>query len=344
MTDEPSVEALFDDLCYALNAAPDRRGEVHVPCPACGKEPSRGQTHFSFSLRGGHCFVCNTSLSLKSLHRQVLGDTWTPGPVRVRRQPKRRRQRRVEDFASVAWQARQRRYEEYPDRVARWQEYKPLHPLLIDAYRLGVGAFPKYSSRCEHERLMVPLIAENKIVGYRGRTIGCECGKWLAPAGSQMILFHGERLNRDMPGPGLGMVAYERAVAGSVLWIVENPMDALLLEFADPSYTAVATLGVSMWQPEWSRLVARSGAEIVFVAYDNDRPGNGGGAVGRAVWLADHPQDIEPNGIKLVNLLREAGARQAELFDWRDKPLKMDIGDVVAPTVRQMLDQMEGAR
>ena len=66
-----SNEDLFDLLIDHFGVEPDSDGEVRVDCPNCGKEAKRGQTHFSFSERGGHCFVCGTSWSLRRLAEEM---------------------------------------------------------------------------------------------------------------------------------------------------------------------------------------------------------------------------------------------------------------------------------
>jgi len=198
---------------------------------------------------------------------------------------------------------------------------------LVAAYRLGYGAYPQYTSKCSHRRLQVPLIERGQVVGFRSRSVGCDCAKWLSPAGSRTLLYNGERLTRG-PYYGMGFALNAWVPHGDVLYIIENPVDAILLEHNSPEVYAVATLGVTMWQPEWTELVVRARPAMVVVAYDNDRPGNGGGIPGRDAWLRDHPKDIVPNGVKLVNALLTAGVN-ARLFPWADSPLKADIGDLI---------------
>lgn len=302
--------SLFERLCQRLNARPDRRGEVHVNCPFCGKEAKRGQVHFSFSERGAKCLVCGESAGLRRL-AEVYGldgaQAWTPPTPRA--EAPRRTLDRSADFARWCDE-----WARNPRAVDAWQKYKPLPEQVIRAHRLGLGRFPKYASQCQHERLMVPLYQDGKVVGIRGRALDCEHDKWLSPAGSKCALYNAEHLGR---------------AAGRVVWIVENPIDALLLELALPDAVAVATLGVSMWQEEWTGRIAQARPASVIVAYDNDRPGNGGGETGRAVWLATHPKDLLPNGVKLANRLLAAGVR-ARLFPWpADAPVHMDIGDVL---------------
>ncbi len=319
---------MFNRLCQLLSAQPDRRGEAHIPCPWCGKEPARGQVHFSVSERGGHCFCCGNGGSVYQVAARLGLEGKTPRPVVVPRPPAHRpRPKPTADFGQLA-----RVYETYPGRVELWRAYKPLWPETIEAYRLGYGSFPQYTSRCQHPRLMVPLIAEGKVVGFRGRRVeGCTCEgkvKWLSPVGTVPVLYNGERLGAQ--GPLLGMAAGDRLATGRTLFIVENPLDALLLEQLGQNVTAVATLSVSQWNEGWTDLIRLARPRSVIVAYDNDRPGNGGGVIGRERWLRAHPRDIEPGGVRLVNQLLAAGV-PARLFPWpKNAPEHADIGDLLA--------------
>lgn len=130
-----TTATLFDQLCDQLHAQPDRKGEVWVDCPSCGKDGK----HFSFNETTGHCFACDFSGSLRQI-AELLGTVDRPAP-RVRRQePPKPRQ----------WQQAPERYlEGYCaafDRVPAWQGYKPLTLDSIARFRLGVGVLP--ASRC----------------------------------------------------------------------------------------------------------------------------------------------------------------------------------------------------
>ena len=282
-----------------------------MTCPACGKEAKRGSVHFSFSERGGFCFVCQFKAGLGKLAEMYGldgGPSWAPPPPR----PLERRIDKRAEFAR--WCAEWARN---PRAAEAWQSYKPLPEQVIRARALGLGRFPKYASKCQHERLMVPIYEDGEIVGIRGRSLGCDCGKWLSPSSSRCVLYNAEHLPR---------------AAGKVLWILENPIDALMLELRVPQSVAVATLGVTLWQDVWTERLVAAKPFLTMVTFDNDRPGNGGGEAGKAAWLATHEKDIEPNGVRLCNRLLVAGLR-ARLFDWGDAPLKADIGDVLMKEV-----------
>jgi len=301
---------LFEELCRRLGVEPDRRGEAHIPCPACGKEVKRGHVHFSFSERGGACMVCGYRAGLVQLARVLGAETrpWQPPPPK--RRPKREAPRPW-DFEALAAS-----YEAHPDRVRLWQSYKPLSVETIRRYRLGVGPLPLYSSRCGHERLQVPLIDDGRVVGFRSRQLGCACaGKWLSPTGTRLVLYNAHVLEGRY---------------GVRICILENPIDALLAQERAPGIVFLATLGVSMWRPEWTERLRAARPVSVVVGYDNDRPGNGGGARGREAWLETHARDIVPGGVRLCNILNEAGVR-ARLLRWpASAPLKADFGLALA--------------
>lgn len=320
-------EELFAALC-ARYGEPDNRGEVKMTCPFCGAPvpAGRGDYHFSFSANGGKCFKCGEGAGIVTLARMlgVLEDgrEYTP-PPRVYQKPKLQPAPVYHEWNKLA-----RVYVTHPQRVELWQAYKPLPEELIRAYQLGVGAWPRFTSQCRHNRLQVPMIAEGRVQSFRGRRIDCDCPKWLSPKGFAPILYNGERLGY---GPGLGMAWGDRRVKGGVLFIVENAIDALLLERADARLCAVATLSVTYWEDSWTEALRQAAPYAVFVCFDNDRPGNGAGNRGRQAWMEKHERDMVPNGIKLVNRLLKARI-PARLFDWKDLPLKTDVGDLIVAT------------
>lgn len=301
---------LFERLCRHYDARPDRRGEVHVDCPFCGKEAKRGQTHFSFSEQGCSCFVCGNGGSLARLAKiaGLNGDDEWQAPIQYKSKPKPKRvyswQSRAEDLAQ--------QYQSAPRLVELWQAYKPVSEETIKKHRLGVGVFPKYTSRCQHPRLMVPLIDfDGKIVGFRGRRIDCDCNTWLVPGGCKKTLYNWQVLGE-----------------GQFIFIVENAIDALLVGERLTGAVAVATLSISYWEDAWlEKLIAAKPARID-VAFDNHRPGNGNG---KKEWMKKHKTDALPMGIKLTNRLRKAGL-PAFLFDWKDEPIGMDIGEMLSNT------------
>lgn len=291
---------LTQTLAHHLNVQPDRRGDYHADCPWCGKEPKRGQTHFRFSKSGGFCHVCQTGAGIVTLVRLILGNEAPIVPSRpiAPKPPK-----------IYSWQSKAvhlvETFARHPQNLERWAKYRKVPAEIVHTHKLGFGTLP--ASRCYHPRLIVPVFDGERIVGLRGRAVGCECGKWLSSGGSQYALYNVASLGK------------RRAV-----FITENPVDALMLA-AKWSVGAVATLGVGIWRDSYTEYLKKAQPIRVVVAYDNDQPGNGGWL---DKWLEDHPRPIMPHGVKLVSRLRKARLR-AELFDWGDLPYKTDIGDLI---------------
>lgn len=349
MTNSPQ-SPYFEALCGGLGLSPDRRGWVHMDCPFCGKPKKRGQVHFSFGPNGYKCFVCGASGGLEHLARVLLGEAalergaWRPPPVASRRKP------RVAHQGSSPQQRRYSILEHNPQEVLalyegrgfdKWQEYAPL--LLkstFAAFRLGLGAFPKYASRCQHARLIVPLLAGGKVVGFRGRAIGCDCGKWLGVGGNpSRFLYNGAALFGREAGWRTGERSYigdspvdAKSLDKEVVFIVENPVEAMLLY--QVGCVAAATLGVTIWDDAWTKALADCKVECVVIAYDYDAPGNGGGRRGRASWEAAHPGVAPPlNGPRLANRLNREGVRAYavsfdELASGEQVDLKTDVADL----------------
>lgn len=308
---------LFDDLVYRTHAVPDRkRIEYHISCPACGHESSPKKPHCSFNEKGFFCFVCGAKGSLQHLATLLGLETgkqvtyYTPARKESETTQKR-------PFWESCAEDLIRNFESHPGRLPAWNAYKMLPEEVIRQKRLGLGVLP--SSRCAHDRLIVPVIdADSRIVGVRGRAIACDCGKWLQAGGTkleQMPLY-----NQDSMG------------LGQVVMIVENPVDALMVS-AYTAYTGVATYSVAYWRDGWTEAIRSAKPELVAVAFDNDLPGNGGGhRHGELVkrWFVDHPKATmipESAGPRLANRLLEIGL-PVSLFNWPDGV--KDIGQMLS--------------
>jgi len=346
---------------FLMQALPGReevkrgRREWHTDCPWCGKKEKRGQVHFSFSEVGGHCFVCGAGGKLRAVGVQAgileESDKYVKieGPLPVR-EP-------VKPKAPPSWLADGwdyvREWCNHPQAQAQWEAYKPVPEEVRVARFWGWGKLPEYASRCNQERLIVPLIAGGEVLGARARireidALSCSsyreglctsmgenrpasCPKWLSAAmvrGTQP-LYNGARLlpfvRRDRARRYLlGDTDGAWDARGKLLFIVENPVDAALLEWAYPQHAFVATLAVRRWEVAWSRAVVESECRVVVIAYDNDVPGNGNTPQAWAAWRADPKhRDIEPGGVALANKLLKAGAA-VRLFPWGDAPVKAD--------------------
>ena len=325
-------QTIFDQLVERWGAIVDRKGEAHCDCPFCGKEAKKGQVHFSFSVVGGMCFVCGGHAGLVALARMaglVEDASWTE-PPRERARPQPKSKRRVLDQAFLKRMLDA--YEQAPNRVEAWNVYKPLTEKQVAFYHLGYGAYPEYTSQCPHLRLQLPYLgADGLIYGFRGRVVepACEHPKWLSPVGTGKFLFNGGRFYAKG-----GIAPDDRPVKGNSLYIVENPVDAILFEamlsdILRKPPCVVSTQGVTMWEDEWTEAVIKAEFRAVVVVYDNDAPGNGGGAAGIKAWQDLHHTEAPLNGLKLVERFIAAGYRKAYLYDWGDVPLKTDIGDIV---------------
>lgn len=249
---------LFAALCATTDARPDHRGEVAIACPECGKPPKRGQTHFSFSQRGGYCFCCGHRTSLAGLAKRLeLGDI---APIAL--PPPRPRTPRPWQSEPEKYVAR---YVSALDRVSAWTAYRPLTLDTIARWQLGVGRLP--SSKCAHRRLVVPIRRDGKVVALAGRAFccppTCEAARWTLAGGSEFALF-------GLDGVG----------EGSTVIVVENRADAVLACQEWPDYVTVAKGSANVWKPEWTEaFIARRPALVRFWP-DNDEAGYAGAARG----------------------------------------------------------------
>lgn len=282
----PAVD-YFAQLVSGLGARPDRKGEVWLKCPSCGKE----RDHFSFSANGAFCLKCGYRPALRALFEALIGGVVVPAAPRPAPRP----------AAPRPWQGRAgplaASFAATPGNVQAWQKYKPLPADVIRARQLGLGPWPgglhfKKNGEwqcCDHRRLIVPLFSAGDVVGFRCRAIECGCKKWLSPGGTELVLYG------------------ELPQGADLLAIVENPIDALLSAscWGQP---AVATLGVTVWKDGYTDQVRQAGPCAITVAFDSDEPG-------------------QAAAVKLSNHLLEAGLRRVYPFDWSAHPGVKDIGE-----------------
>lgn len=273
-------------LVQGLGKSPNRKGEVYVPCPRCKKSDQ----HFSFSPRGALCFTCGFKPSLRKLVNLLLGGaTFTPDPVIIPAPKPRPWQSHPEQLADS--------FSQTPGNASIWQAYKPLPDDAIRQHQLGLGVFPgglAYRQdgawvRCEHRRLIVPLFEGGRVVGFRCRAFECDHKKWLSPGGTQMVLYNAPAIR-----------------AGEALLVVENPLDALLL-CACWGLGAVATLGVTIWKPEYTQLLKAAPPSVTVFGYDSD-----------------------PNAVKWARKRADELTRQglcSQPFDWSLSPGIKDFGE-----------------
>lgn len=320
----------FSELCHGLGVSPDRNGEVWIKCPNCGKD----NRHCSFSKLGCNCFACSYNPSLHALFELLVGSepiNATPPPDK----PKTIREWQKSPGKVV------NQFCESSDVAKLWRLYKPVSLENIKNYRLGTGSFPGglgYKDagevlKCEHRRLIVPLISGGKVLGFRCRSIGCQHKTWLTPANSKLVLYNGARLLPNCTpelcqSNFLGMAGDDRVVAGRTVAIVENPIDSLLIE-QDTEILSVGTLGVSIWKKEWTKLLVAAKPKRVIVAYDNDASGNATDPEILARWTRFHPGQLPPRrGLLLTKELKKAGL-PVEMLDWKDSQEGADIGMIL---------------
>lgn len=306
MTDD-----LLADLIVFTHAEQDRTGECHIPCPECGHESSPRAPHASFGEKGFHCFVCGFGCSLKTLAEKVgMGER----EYAIKSQAPKK-----SPPVHHSWKGRSSLPicppEHLEAMIRFWQAYKPLAPETIARAGLFVGVLPE--SRCKHNRLIVPIWDRGLLVGLRGRSMGCDCGKWLVSAGTeldQLPLYNQEQLS-----------------PGCTIWIVENCVDALLIS-QDTPFVGLAIYSTSYWRDTWLETLKAYQPELIIVALDNDLVGNGGADRRDEFvqnWLRTHPRLPQPSGVKLVNRLLVAGLT-ASLYDWGRAEYKSDIGQLLA--------------
>lgn len=316
--------ALFDDLVRHTGAEIDRQGWAHIQCPECGHDsiPKRPHCSFGQTKTGAwlwHCFVCGKTGSLKNLAELVkldTGDYDAPKkPQEARRAPKK----------EYSWLGNPEpilsAYEAAHGRFERWQAYKPLSRETIERARLGLGVLP--SSKCHHQRLIVPVIDGTMVVGLRGRWLGCSCDpkstKWLVAGGTVL--------------ENLPLYGEEDLKPGAVVWVVENCADAKLITQETP-YIGVAMYATGYWRQAWVDTLLRYRPELVVMCLDNDLVGNGGAERRQEfirMWKEKHHTDKIPeaNGPKRVNEMVKAGL-PAILYPWGKAEHKADVGSMIA--------------
>jgi len=304
---------LYDELLNFTHAHVDHFGEAHIDCPECGHPVKPNQTHCSFSERGWYCFVCGASGSLEALARLLgLGErTYIPQATHPNPKPLTVPPWRLH---SESWLEK---YQLHPRRFELWSHYKPLALQTIVDHRLGVGRLP--ASRCSHDRLIVPVFWGMTLVGLRGRRIDCDCpAKWLPAVGTPLEilpLYNAQALGKRQ-----------------VVFIMENPVDALLLTQEKAPWVGLSIYSTSYWKQDWVGEIKAADPEMVIIALDNDLVGNGGAAqrdVFAAEWKRTHNDRLpKPRGVFIANQLNAAGI-PATLFDWGVAPNKADIGDLL---------------
>lgn len=338
-------------VCDALGVSPrPDGGYVDAPCPKCGHY-RKGTTHFHISAELGRCFACGYKGGTGWVAYDLglsLGETIDlPKP-----EPKAPKPPAVWQQNPEAWVAE---FCRHPDRVTLWRRYKPVTVDQVHRYQLGVGVLPAGTSRCRHERLILPVRYGGVITGFRARRIDGACtidncspdpavrvANWVAAAGSTAALFNADRIAER----ARALIARQRGLRPLFVSLSENPIDALLIEqhlldsFPRGAVDAVGTaiLSVSNYKDEWADLIAAADPRVIVVWLDNDPQGQAIGAT-RTRLLASYRQShggqeppVVGMGMRWVNELR-ARRVNAHLLRWPDipeVPAKADPGWALA--------------
>ena len=332
MSDDKNSLVLYDELIKHFGAQPDRRDDVHVDCPACGKQAKRGQRHFAFSPRGAKCWVCDYRATLRGLARRVGASADADDSMRQHYEERRREMERERQSRPLPpWRERAvaalSHYAQHPQKYDLWQRYKPLFEQTIDRHKFGAGKLP-FSSKngqgwymSKNDFLIVPLFERGELVGLRGRNLTSDGPKWLSASGTKYTLWN-----------------VENVPMGAVVWITENYVDAAMLMERYPEYHAVAMGGASNWRDEWTEQVAALSPTLVAVCLDNDLAGQASGKTLQRLQAERKAEaklrgvelpDIEPAGPKIANRLLQAGVT-VKLWRWDDEaPAKADLCDLL---------------
>lgn len=327
-----------------------RFGRWQADCPFCGKEAKKSQNHFGFNSAGYRCWVCGVTGTLPMLYNKVY-------KIRVSVDSIEYDVEKVLDAEhreKAEWLQYSREYLDsfisHPRRDLLWKQYKPVNAETIEEFELGVGILPGVSKKlCSHERLIYPVYAGKEIVAFRGRSIYCDCPKWLSSGGSQTTLW------------GQNMLFHRCFVL-----LCENPVDAMLVyqqdytsELAErffkrlfrkgltpdlpetflPGIVAVAsTAGASTWDETWTLLLKKHRPIGAMIMFDNDLAGSPNIASYTALvnqWKQEHPDTDYtpfPGASKIAGQLMTYGIPTVispitDLSNRRNTvPAKYDIG------------------
>ena len=333
---------------------------VPAICPFCGKSNER-EFHSSYGAifdgdYGFKCFSCGVAYPLSALYSKLTGrhaegamPTVTLRPTRERAKPYWKKQL---PSLMVA-------YTGHPDRYTAWHSYRRISQEVAEKYQLGVGILPQSQHR--DIRLIVPILEHDGIVMLRGRRIDGDGPKWTSAGGVS---------------PADIQLPFAEHVDTDILFIVENPIDAILInEYSRAS--AVAALSTNYWYPHWTAKIKALKPSIVITAYDHDLAGEGV-SVGQVIkvareriakiyaargvelakikivkvetsargwrihWQSGSNEGIlpipAPAGVQRRNELLKAGIQVASM-PWKDAADKCDIGDLYIRSIGNVCEQ-----
>lgn len=259
----------YDKLKQVLPGAERSYGGVRqiVPaiCPFCGKSNDR-DFHSSYGPifdgdYGFKCFSCGEAVSLHGLYVKLTGDN-SSLPLAI---PAVRTLPATKERARAYWRKNAaslvEAYTRGQERYAAWERYKGISAAIVDKYHLGLGVLPQ--SRFRDVRLIVPIMQRGAAVMLRGRRIAGDGPKWTSAGGVS---------------PSDIQLPFVENVKSDIIFIVENPIDAILIN-EHSAASAVAALSTNYWYPHWTARLKELAPSIVITAYDNDLVGEGGDAL-----------------------------------------------------------------
>ena len=231
---------------------------VPAICPFCGKSNER-EFHSSYGAifdgdYGFKCFSCGVAYPLAGLYAKLTGRD-TGGIVSVK--PLRPTKERAAAYWLKDADNLLHRYTTHKQRYTAWDRYKNIKPDIVEKYSLGVGVLPQ--SRYRDLRLIVPILQNGKVVMLRGRRIAGDGAKWTSSGGVS---------------PADIQLPFSQYVDSDILFIVENPVDAILINEYSRA-CAVAALSTNYWYPHWTARIKELAPSIVVTAYDHDLAGEG---------------------------------------------------------------------
>lgn len=351
------VEHTFDEMNTLYEAIAAELGAKRVSfggkpqaitiCPICRAEDDDMRASFGYIFPRGRgdgwgfkCFACNhRALSLVEfaiaanvghLVDEILPSEYSNKPVAYTASKKKANVRIDETKARMlsAWTYRLGGIVEsghaHKDVYDAWYAHKRVPREVVDQWMLGVGPLP--SSKCNHDRLLVPVVDRfGKPVWIRGRKLNCSCKeKWLAAGGVSPTM-------GDSPPWHPGWQRHIEPESGKLrhllgelykpmVYIVENMVDALLISHYT-WHTGMAIMSVTYRSDRWLehiKWLAKNNHHLRFVvALDAHGPGNG--------WVSrEHMiEELSPICVKDFNRTPEG----------KSQPAKVD--QVVIHNVRQ---------
>jgi predicted RNA-binding Zn-ribbon protein involved in translation (DUF1610 family) len=316
-------QRLLSLLIHSMNAR-IVRSEAHADCPFCGKEMKRGQNHFKFNEKGYHCFICGAKGILDELYEKVIGlgiNVEMPSTI-IKLQSQNDKPAWWESCAERVCST----FESHPHKERAWLQYAPkLSRATIKKFRLGFGKLP--SCRCDHNRIIYPIIVNGEVKGFRGRAIEekclSQCAKWLQSRHTQSTLY-GTHLIPNPIRPVYRVIITESPTAVMLLTQLYGNRTVKRDGMHIKSTLAVSpTNGAMEWAESWSHQLFALLPSVIVLATDNDDAGKHA-----ALRIAEHLKIVYTTHNKERNTEIEIPAPILRHIQWSDSvPDKYDMKD-----------------